>query len=84
MHVAENSLFLGIARMLWAFNIAPAKGSDGQDTMPDPSRLTQGFVCRPDDYLASITPRSTKKAQTVHETWTEAQKDLDPDSRQWQ
>lgn len=51
MHVAERSLFLGISRMLWAFDIQPAiDQTTGQVLMPDPEKLTQGFACMPEPY----------------------------------
>lgn len=31
LNVAERSLFLGIARMLWTFNITKAKDADGNE-----------------------------------------------------
>lgn len=34
MHLALNSLFLNIARILWAFDIQPVKGADGKAILP--------------------------------------------------
>jgi len=36
MHVAERSLFLGVARLAWAFDITPEKDEKGRDVLPDP------------------------------------------------
>ncbi|KAH7093538.1 putative cytochrome P450 oxidoreductase [Paraphoma chrysanthemicola] len=85
MHVAERSLFLGIARMLWAFNIEPQTDAQRRPILPDPDKLTQGFVCLPEDFPAKITPRSKDRARIVVEEWNSAEKEcLDPETKQWQ
>ena len=79
MHVAERSLFLAIARMLWAFDIGPVEGNE----LPDPDRLTQGFVCMPEEFEVSITPRDERRAEMVRKEWEEAQSLLDKETKQW-
>lgn len=84
MHVAERSLFLGISRLLWAFDIGPANSSDGKPILPDPDKLTQGFVCMPEEFPAKITPRSEARASVVRAEWKKAETELlDPDTKQW-
>lgn len=84
MHVAERSLFLGISRILWAFDIQPVKGSDGQEIIPDQDKLTQGFVCMPEEFRAIITPRSSARAEKVKFEWKKAEEEsLDPVTKQW-
>jgi cytochrome P450 len=83
IHVAERSLFLGISRMLWAFDIKPKIGKDGQPILPDCDALTQGFVCMPEEFECTITPVSEARAQMVRGEWREAEKLLDPDTKQW-
>lgn len=83
MHVAERSLFFGIVRLMWAFDILPAKDTDGNDILPDPDKLTQGFVCMPEPFPAVIRPRSDKKARLIRQAWAEAQQELDPSTGQW-
>ncbi|KAK5172958.1 uncharacterized protein LTR77_003080 [Saxophila tyrrhenica] len=84
MHVAERSLFLGMARMLWAFDITPAMDASGQPIIPDQDKLTQGFVCMPEEYPATITPRSKARADRVRSEWQHAQQEsLDPATQQW-
>jgi hypothetical protein len=53
MPIAERSLFLGIARMLWAFDITP-KTWDGKQVPIYLERLTQGFVYMPEDFECDI------------------------------
>ena len=84
MHVAERSLFLGISRILWAFNISPAEDASGKPILPDQEKLTQGFVCMPEEYTAKITPRSEDRAKRVQQEWKQAAQDLlDSKTKQW-
>ncbi|CAG7969918.1 unnamed protein product [Penicillium salamii] len=83
IHVAERSLFLSMSRILWAFKIEP-EIDGGNPILPDPDRLTQGFVCMPEEFPARITPRSTQRADMVTREWREAEKTcLDLKTRQW-
>lgn len=84
IHVAERSLFLGMSRILWAFNIEPATDADGKQIIPDQEKLTQGFVCMPVEFPAKITPRSAEKAEAVKREWEDAKREcLDPETQQW-
>lgn len=84
MHVAERSLFLGMSRILWAFTIRPQRDSNGNDMLPDQDRLTQGFVCMPEEFQADIKPRSDARAETVRNEWHAAEKtSLDEKTKQW-
>lgn len=84
IHVAERSLFLGISRMIWGFNIKPAKDAQGKDIIPDQEKLTQGFVCMPEEFPASITPRDEKHKQMIIDEWKAAEAEcLDPVTKQW-
>jgi cytochrome P450 len=84
IHVAERSLFLGMSRMLWAFNIEPALDKEGNPILPDPDKLTQGFVCMPEEFPAKITPRSKEREAMVIDSWKKAEREsLDPETKQW-
>lgn len=85
MHVAERSLFLGIARMLWAFSFEPQFDTKGSPILPNPDRVTQGFVCQSEAFLVRIVPRSMERAKMVAQEWEDAKRDcLDPTTKQWQ
>lgn len=85
IHVAERSLFLAMSRILWAFDIAPALDETTKEPiLPDPDRLTQGFVCMPEEYPARITPRSPERADRVVQEWKKAEREsLDSTTKQW-
>ena len=40
MHLAENSILLFVARMLWAFDILPGRDPSGKDITPNSDPLT--------------------------------------------
>ncbi|KAF8881871.1 cytochrome P450 [Infundibulicybe gibba] len=58
MHVANQALFIGISRMLWAFNMSPVLKEDGSPEMPDPDAFTSGLARRPLPFKCRITPRN--------------------------
>lgn len=84
MHVAERSLFLGMSRILWGFDVTPEQDEKGRDVLPDQEKLTQGFVCMPEEFSARITPRSAARAELIRKDWQEAETtNLDAQSKQW-
>ncbi|KAJ9501497.1 hypothetical protein H2202_003291 [Exophiala xenobiotica] len=84
IHVAERSLFLGIARLAWAFDVNPATDSDGKPIIPDTDSYTSGFVVMPTPFKARLTPRSEKRAEIVRVEWKQAEEELlDPVTKQW-
>ncbi|KAI5240963.1 cytochrome P450 [Aureobasidium subglaciale] len=84
MHLAERSLFLGMSRLLWAFNIKPTVDpTTGKEILPDPDKLTQGLVCMPEEFLVALTPRDQNRADLVEKEWQEVQQSLDPITKQW-
>jgi cytochrome P450 len=84
MRVAERSLFLGMSRMLWGFDITPTTGPNGEPVIPNTNLYSQGFVCMPEEFAAVITPRSKERADIVRREWEEAERELlDPKTKQW-
>lgn len=84
MHVAERSPFLGMARMLWGFDITPSVDASGNPVIPDTNKYTQGFVCMPEEFPAVITPRSKERADIIRREWKQAEDELlDPVTKQW-
>ncbi|PPQ74384.1 hypothetical protein CVT24_000838 [Panaeolus cyanescens] len=47
MHVAQNTLFIAIARLLWAYDIVPPKDQSGNRILPDPNDFDEGLVIHP-------------------------------------
>jgi hypothetical protein len=56
----------------------------GKPIIPDQEKLTQGFVCQPEEFPVTITPRSEARRDMVVEEWLAAERDcLDPVTKQW-
>ncbi|KII91472.1 hypothetical protein PLICRDRAFT_696507 [Plicaturopsis crispa FD-325 SS-3] len=53
MHLARNSIFISIARIVWAFDILPSP----MNGLPDPWDYTDGFNSRPVKFDCAIKPR---------------------------
>lgn len=65
MHLARNSLFVNIARILWAFDILPIKDENGKEILPDPLNYTNGFNSRPVSFQCNFVVRSEKVADLI-------------------
>ncbi|KIV84705.1 hypothetical protein PV11_00473 [Exophiala sideris] len=84
MHIAERSLFLAMARMLWAFDFQKAKDAQGNLITPDIDKLTQGLFVLPEAFPAVIKPRSERHAELIKSTWQSCEDTLlDPKTGQW-
>ncbi|KXN86037.1 Fumitremorgin C synthase [Leucoagaricus sp. SymC.cos] len=83
MHIATNSLFILISKILWAFDIRPCLDpSTGLPTLPNPNDLEGDFLVRPKNlaYMLSLRgePEATKelirleaeRAENEALTWT--------------
>jgi Cytochrome P450 len=60
IHIAERSLFMNVARILWGFDISPAKDANGNDVLPDFSfeGLVPGSLSNPHPFQCSTSPFS--------------------------
>lgn len=76
IHVAQNSLFLVLSRLLWGFDIGLAKDKEGNDipvdftlggVMPGATSVAKPFQC-------SIKVRSPKHEAIFRKEWADAQK----------
>lgn len=47
IHVAEATLMLTMARILWAFDISKARDVHGREIEVDPDEITQSIASRP-------------------------------------
>ncbi|EKG13898.1 Cytochrome P450 [Macrophomina phaseolina MS6] len=84
MHVAERSLFLGISRILWGFDVTPVIDEDtGRPKLPQQDKLVGGLVMLPEKYEANIKPRSECHAEVMRKAWAEVKTQLDEKTGQW-
>ena len=75
-HVAMNSLFINIARLLWAFNIEHATDENGKRIEADSLGYSQGFNSGPLPFKARFVVRSADRKAVVEKEWAGAEKDV--------
>ena len=84
MHVVDRSLFLGISRLLWGFNIEPKIDPITKErTFIDSDRYTQGFICMPQPFEAEIRVRDSGREKILRDEWAQARNLLDERTEQW-
>lgn len=67
MHLAENSLFITAAKILWAFEILPAIGDDGVEEELDLSddAFEEGMIVVPKPFRLRFVPRNKRDRKSV-------------------
>lgn len=75
-HIAQNSLFVLMARMLWGFNIRNAVDANGVKKEVDDMALNSGFVCSPKPFDAVFEARSDRHREVIESGWNTAEKDV--------
>ena len=76
MHLALNSVYINIARLLWAFDISPSKDADGKDSFPAVWDYTDGYISRPVSFKCEIHARSVKIKECIERERDAAQEVL--------
>ncbi|KAK0309651.1 hypothetical protein LTR82_015140 [Friedmanniomyces endolithicus] len=79
-HIAKNSLFINVSRLLWGFDIEYVYEECNAYKVRceiDPFSMTQGFNSRPMPFKASFSVRSAKVEDVITTSWAEAEKDAD-------
>lgn len=75
IHLAENSLYMQVSRVLWAFDVATIPGEPPLNI----HEKDDGFIKKPKAFRVSITPRSDEAVQVLLQSAEEAVTDL-PDA----
>ncbi|KIX01884.1 uncharacterized protein Z518_07823 [Rhinocladiella mackenziei CBS 650.93] len=74
---AENSLYITLSNILWAFQILPPLGEDGKPEEVDISDKaffrSMGMLIKP--YEALFVPRREQHARIIKESWMKAQQE---------
>ncbi|KAG4433719.1 hypothetical protein IFR05_010800 [Cadophora sp. M221] len=84
MHIAERSLLMGVARMLWAFNFEQPLDENGVPIPVDVNKFVGGIAIQPADFKVNIIPRSKERADVIRKAWKDAEESLlDPNTKQW-
>lgn len=75
-HVSQNSMFIIVARLLWAYTFEHVVES-GKRLEIDDMAFTSGFNSRPEPFRVHFEPRSQAHKMIVEKTWLDADKNLD-------
>lgn len=75
-HIAMNSLYINIARVLWAFDVEPAVDVDGKKVEVDTFAYSQGFNSGPLPFKARFVPRSAERKAAVEREWNAVEKNI--------
>jgi len=78
-HLAERSLFVTMAKLLWAFDIRPGNDDAGNAIEPDVDPSTghrEGFLVCAKDFAADIKVRGEWRKATILKEYEEAGKDV--------
>lgn len=77
MHLAENSLFITLAKLLWAFKIEPPLGLDGkvQQVNTSDEAYEVGVNTLPRPFKVRFVPREAQREQVTRDEWAQAQSD---------
>jgi len=70
LNIAERSLFLGIAYMLWTFSFEHAVDENGKEIPVSTEAVTQGIVCRPKPFSLRLVERDPARTVKVIKAWT--------------
>ncbi|GME23000.1 hypothetical protein NpPPO83_00009252 [Neofusicoccum parvum] len=82
-HLAERSLFVVVARWLWAFETAQAVGEGGAKVPIDVEDLRPGFIVCVNPFQAVVKPRGEGREEVVREGWGRERAELLDGEEQW-
>ncbi|KAF2849263.1 cytochrome P450 [Plenodomus tracheiphilus IPT5] len=71
IHVAERSLFINVARVLWGFNLKKKIEKDGTEKNVT-EKMVPGFFSVPEPFECDIRPRSAKHADIMRKAGSDA------------
>ncbi|PFH55999.1 hypothetical protein XA68_17229 [Ophiocordyceps unilateralis] len=81
--IAEKSMFLSMARILWAFDISEPVDAEGNAMTFDPEDMEEGVFHASVKFPAEFTPRSQDREQAVKEEWKATKAALLNEEGQW-
>ncbi|KIW95145.1 uncharacterized protein Z519_03729 [Cladophialophora bantiana CBS 173.52] len=76
-HISNNSLFIIISRVLWAFEINKGLDEQGHEVEIDDMAFTSGFNSQPEPFAVRFIPRSLKVVKVVKRELDDVEKDID-------
>ena len=65
LYVANQSIFIVMVRLLWAFNILPAVGADGMPIIPLDDDCISGLITRPVPFPCVFEARNAEVKELI-------------------
>ncbi|KAF8999598.1 cytochrome P450 [Cyathus striatus] len=65
MHIAHQSLFILITRILWAFDVLPVKDNKGHPVVPPTDQFTTGLVSEPKPFRYELVVRRSERVPLI-------------------
>ncbi|KAI0079803.1 cytochrome P450 [Panus rudis PR-1116 ss-1] len=69
LHLGSRTVWIGIVRLLWAFNFTSDYDEQGRLVGVDPEKCTSGMTSKPEEFPLHITPRSANHVKTIKREW---------------
>ncbi|KAJ5159284.1 Cytochrome P450 [Penicillium coprophilum] len=79
IHLSERSMFLGAAKLLWAFQFEPELDESGKPVAIDTDPITgytEGFLVCPKAFKCRVSPRSAVRAETILREFARAESEI--------
>lgn len=70
---AAQTIWIGMIRLMWAFNFEHARDQNGEIIPIDDSGSPKGLISRAEEFPFKMTPRSATHAETLRREWSEVQ-----------
>ncbi|XXG96065.1 hypothetical protein Hte_002342 [Hypoxylon texense] len=84
MNLVDQSLFLAISRLLWAFDFNRAiDQKTKEEIIPDMEDLASGLFTMPNPFRARIVPRDQSRIDRIRQDWLQASEELLDQDMQW-
>ena len=83
IHIAERSLFLGISRLVWGFDMSPSLDKDGKPVQYDVDDLVGALTVEPRKYTCRIEARSERREEIMRTAKRDVEELLSVETGQW-
>jgi hypothetical protein len=74
MNIAERSLFILTARLLWGTNMGHKKDAQGREIPIPEYNYTAGFNTQPEHFEFELKPRNEKRLGIIKEAYAASRK----------
>ncbi|CCM07044.1 uncharacterized protein FIBRA_09364 [Fibroporia radiculosa] len=68
-YLGAKTIWIGLVRLLWGFNIGPEYDEAGNPLTVDPDNCTSGMTSKPINFPLQIAPRSAEHERTIRREW---------------